>query len=854
MNSMLWRASYRFLLHHPWQLGLAILGIALGVAILVAMDLARISADESFERSTEAVAGKATHRIIGGPQGLDESLYVRLRMCEGLRPLAPVIEDHVTLPAWPGETLQLLGMDPFAEASFRDYWEALRADANSGIEVGDLVAMPGTVAVSEATGERLGLKPGSTFTIRIGPIERSVQLLGVIQASATQMGSALDDLLFTDIATAQELLAMQGRLSRIDLIIPQGIDEEAQVKRLKALLPPGADLISAGNRSQALAQMTRAFHTNLIASSLLALLVGAFLIYNTMRFIVLQQRPLIGRLRALGVTRRQVFRGILGQAMIIGAIGTAAGLALGIGLGSGLTRLVTRTINDIYFTLTVRQLDLLDPFILAKGIVLGMTATLAAALMPAREATGVTPRQALIRSQLESRASHGLAGATFAGIGMIVLGLGLILCSGKSMVFGFMALFAIIFGCAWLTPAATVAMITLLRPLLGRWFGVLGQISSRAVTAALSRTAVAIAALMIAIAAIVGIGLMIASFRIAVADWLQTLLRADMYISLPGPRSAAPVSMIDPELARRLAEAPGVAAVSTVRWLEIELQNSLVKLIVYAMAPNSHAAFRFKEGDPARVWPAFEHEGAVLISEAYAYHQGLHPGATLRLRTDQGMRDFPIAGVYYEYSSDQGVIAMSRRTFERYWNDRRLTSLGIYAAPGVDDATLRATVQHLIEPEQALVISSSRSIREASMKIFDRSFAITQVLRLLAALVAFVGIVSALMALQLERTRELGVLRAIGVTPRQLWRLVMVETGLMGLIAGLLALPVGTATAALLVLVLNQRSFGWVLDLHIAPAILVQDLALAIVAALLAGIYPALKMARTSPAEALRAE
>ncbi|HYY16574.1 MAG TPA: ABC transporter permease, partial [Gammaproteobacteria bacterium] len=353
MNSMLWRASYRFLLHHPWQLGLAILGIALGVAIIVAVDLARASAKAAFERSTEAVVGKATHLIIGGPEGLDESLYVQLRVREGVRPLAPVIEGHVTLPT--RETLQLLGVDPFAEASFRDYWEALRADANSGIDVGDLVAMPGAVAVSEATRERLGLKPGSTFTIRIGSVERSVQLLGVIKPSETETkmgGSALDDLLFTDIATAQELLAMQGRLSRIDLIIPEGVDEEAYVKRLKALLPPGADLIPAGNRSQALAQMTRAFHANLIASSLLALLVGAFLIYNTMSFVVVQQRPLIGTLRTLGVTRRQVFRGILGQAMIIGAIGTAAGLALGTGLGPGLTRLVTRTINDIYFTLT----------------------------------------------------------------------------------------------------------------------------------------------------------------------------------------------------------------------------------------------------------------------------------------------------------------------------------------------------------------------------------------------------------------------------------------------------------------------------------------------------------------------
>ncbi|HZC03978.1 MAG TPA: ABC transporter permease, partial [Gammaproteobacteria bacterium] len=172
MNSMLWRASYRFLLHHPWQLGLAILGIALGVAIIVAVDLARASAKAAFERSTEAVVGKATHRIIGGPEGLDESLYVQLRVREDVRPLAPVIEGHATLPTLPGETLQLLCIDPFAEASFRDYWEALRADANSGIDVGDLVAMPGAVAVSEATRERLGLKPGSTFTIRTGRVER----------------------------------------------------------------------------------------------------------------------------------------------------------------------------------------------------------------------------------------------------------------------------------------------------------------------------------------------------------------------------------------------------------------------------------------------------------------------------------------------------------------------------------------------------------------------------------------------------------------------------------------------------------------------------------------------------------
>ncbi len=852
MSRMLWRCSSRFLLHHPWQLGLAILGIALGVAVIVSVDLARASARRAFELSTEAVVGKATHRIIGGPQGLDESLYVRLRVREGMHPLAPVIEGYATLPAHRGETLPILGVDPFAEAPFRDYWDEIGRDIRNGVDLSDFITVPGAAVMSEATAKRLGIKPGDTLALRLGQAERKVPLIALIKPFRKQARRAIDDLLITDISTAQELLEMQGRLSHIDLIVPDALDEETYLKRIETLLPPGAELTFADSRSQAIHQMTRAFHTNLAASSLLALLVGAFLIYNTMGFMVVQQRSLIGALRALGVTRREILAMALGEAAMLGAIGTVAGLALGLGLGPALTRLVTRTINDIYFTLTVRELAL-DPLALAKGALLGLGATLAAAAWPAHEATSVTPRLALQRSELELGISRRLPYVTLMGLLSIALGALIILCSEKSLALGFIALFAMVFGCALLTPAATVGLIAVVRPLFAA-LGVLGQLAARSVRAALSRTAVAIAALTVAIATIIGLGLMIASLRMAVADWLENILRADLYVSLPGSGSATPLSKLEQELARRLAQAPSIAAVSTGRRLEIEMQSRLVDLIVYQMAPKSYGAFRFKEGDPAAIWPAFEQGGAVLISEPYAHHHDLHAGATLRLRTDQGLRDFPIIGVYYEYGSDQGVVAMSRRTFERYWNDRLLTSLGIYAAPGVDDATLRATVQSLIGPGQALVLRSSRAIREDSLRIFDRSFAITQVLRLLATLIAFAGVVSALMALQLERTRELGVLRACGVTPAQLWRVVIAETGIMGFIAGLLAMPVGSGIAALLVFVLNQRSFGWTLDLHLSPEILLQGLALAVAASLLAGIYPAFKMARTSPAEALRME
>ncbi len=270
--------------------------------------------------------------------------------------------------------------------------------------------------------------------------------------------------------------------------------------------------------------------------------------------------------------------------------------------------------------------------------------------------------------------------------------------------------------------------------------------------------------------------------------------------------------------------------------------------------PRTYQSFRFKEGDPATIWPAFQEGGAVIVSEPYAYHHDLGAGSTLRLRTDQGEREFPVAGVFYDYGSDQGVVMISRRTYDQYWQEGGITSLGLYATPGTDVDQLVASLRNLVGDQQQVVIRSNRALREASLEVFDRTFAITAVLRLLATVVAFVGVLSALMALQLERTREMGVLRATGLTPRQVWGLVTSQTGLMGLVAGLLAMPVGLVMAVVLIYVINRRSFGWTLQMAVDPFVLGQALLLALAAAILAGLYPALRMARTSPAEALREE
>ena len=853
LSPLLLRTSLRYLLRHPWQIGLCILGVALGVAVVVAIDLANASARRAFTLSTESVAGRATHQIIGGPSGLDEGLYAALRVDLGLRQSAPVVDGYVQAPALADQTLQLLGVDPFAEQPFRSYL----GEPRDTLDLAALVVQPATALLTAATAQRAGLGLGDALELRIGSRTLAVQIVGLLQPTDDLSQRALDGLVITDIATAQELLAQVGRLSRIDLILPEGPAAEPLIQELTPLLPPGATLVRAEARSNALDQMTRAFELNLTALSLLALMVGMFLIYNTVTFSVVQRRALLGTLRCVGVTRGQVAALVLAEAAVISLIGSLVGLALGVLLGRGLVNLVTRTINDLYFVVTVRSL-MIDPVVLFRGFTLGVVATLLSAAVPALEATLTPPRAVLRRSSVEDRARRLLMILAGAGLGLIVVGLGLLWLPWGSgpiggLVLAFTALFAIVIGAALLAPLLTVVMMRLARPLLGKIFGMLGRMAARDVEAHLSRTAVAVAALMVAVSVTIGVGMMVGSFRQTVVAWLSQSLVADVYVSAPTNTANRIDTTLEPELVSRLGAVAGVATLTRFRSVQVETIAGPTTLVaVDAGGERGRSALRFREGGDDATWAAWD-GGAILISEPLAFRSGLGRGDTLTLRTDRGPRDFLIAGVYYDYTSDRGVIRLRYEDYRAAWDDAAISSLALYATPGTDIDGLVARLRGAAEGAE-VVIGSNRALREGTLAIFDRTFAITAVLQLLATIIAFIGILSALMALQLERSRELGMLRANGLTPVQLWGLVLGQTSLIGLAAGLLAAPLGLTLGLVLIYVINRRSFGWSLDLSLEPTLFLQALLVALTAALLAGIYPAWKMGRTSPAAALRDE
>ncbi len=842
MTSLLTRASLRYLTRHPTQLLLAVLGVALGVAVVVGIDTASVSARRAFELAGRAVRGTATHVV----RDVDEALYVALASAPDAPPMAPIVQATAALPDHGGRTLELLGVDGFAQARVRPSLAGL-AGANA------LLAAERGVALERGLAQELGLELGESFEVVLGSARERVEVAALIEGENAAASAALADLLVADIALAQDLTGSRGRLSRIDFVLDDA-DDGAEVERVRAQLPPHVRLEAADARDRSLESLTRAFEVNLRALSLLALLVGVFLVYNTMTFSVVQRRALWGALRALGVTRAEIFRLVCFEALGVGAIGSALGVGLGLLLAQELVKLVTRTINDLYFVVEVRALSL-EPLVLAQAVAAGVGATLLAALAPARDAVNTPARATLSRSGLESRLRAAAPRYALLGLVCCALAAGVFAWSAAPLVASLGALFLMLIGCALPIPLLTVGACRVLAPLMGALGGGLGRMATRGIATNLSRTGVAIASLAIALSATAGMGVMVESFRTTVAKWLRATLRADVYVSAPTLTSTSVDAALAPALVERLVGAQGVAGANLYRALELQRgDGEWVRAVAIHFDPRGREALEFFEGERSAAWSAFDTRDVVLISEPLAKRSRLSVGDSFDLASPAGVRNFEVAAVFRDYSTDAGFAFVPRRAYVEHWNDPSISSLGLFAAPGVDAERLVEGLRaQLGENEQAL-IRTRTTLERASLEVFDQTFEVTHVLRLIAGGVAFLGVLCALLALELEREREFGVLRALGLAPRGVRALVLLQTGLMGLIAGVLALPIGMAVSLVLLHVINERAFGWSLTLDAPPRVFVETLLLSIGAALLAGLAPAWRMARIQPARALRAD
>jgi putative ABC transport system permease protein len=835
VNRLLRLASVRFYWRHPWQLALAIAGITLGVAVYVGVDLANDSAARAFELSAQLVRGQTTHRLLPVGGELDETVYRELVTTRGLSAVAPVVQLSVGIAGRPDARYPLLGVDPLQEAAVRNFTSYV---PGRGADLARLIAEPGTVLLPAVLADDLGVAAGGTISLAIGGRELPVQVIGTI--TSTSRDAETEPPIIADIATAQELAGRLGTLSRFDLkLTPR--EAEALARN-----PPRATvLVPAESENRAFTELAAAFRTNLRALGLLALVVGTFLIYSTMSFAIVQRRATLGVLRAIGLTRRDVLGTVLLEALGIGLIATTLGLVLGQALATILLDLVLRTIGDLYFRAAVAAAEP-SLGVYARGALLGIAGTLLAGLKPALDAARSAPAAVMRRAELERGTRRGawtaawLAAPLFAA-SLLVLGTG-----SRSLYAGFGGLFGVLAASALLIPAATLLLMRAIERGVGRFLPLSGLLAVRGVGASLSRTGVATAALAIAVATVNGVGLMISSFRTSLADWLDTTLTADLYVGLDSGGAA----LSDAELAR-LAEIPGVEGLSLTR--TVLVPTAAGELAIRAVDPGPEGwGLEIVAGDPAAALAAVAAGRGVVASERFGSARELKVGDELALPTPAGEARLPIVGMFRDFNTGDYSVVVALAWYRMHWSDDNLTGLGVYLETDATPSSVEAAIRGLL-PE-GLRIRSTEGIQRVSLEIFDRTFQITEVLRVLAALVAFLGVLSALLSIELERSHELAVLRSLGFSPRELTTTLLTQTGLLGAAAGLAAVPIGTGLAVLLVHVINRRAFGWSMEFVVSPAPLVAGVALAVGAALLAGVYPSLRAARIGLGGALREE
>jgi putative ABC transport system permease protein len=794
--------------------GLTLLAVALGVAVVVAIDLASDAATGSFRSSLETVAGK-TDLEITATGGVEAVWLGRLASLPYDAHFSPVMEGKAEV--------QELGPVPLY-----------------GV---DLLGADGIVL-------------SSRLARRVHSPELTFQLAG--RAQRFPVSKTIEDpsseFLLMDLAEADRILGRAGKLDRIDVTV--GAHEElARVEQaVRSLLPASYLVRRPGARSEENQRMLRAFRWNLRVLSYISLVVGAFLIYNTISISVVRRRAEIGVLRALGAARGTIFALFLGEAWILGLAGAAAGVGLGRWMAAGTVGLISATVNALFTTSRPAPVALTWSEA-GAGMLTGAMVAILSAFGPARAAMQTAPTEAMRRGAYEHAARirwrRGLGWAAL--LAAAAAGASQMPPVGGFPAFGYLSGFLAVGATAAATPAAVLAIHRATSALTRRRAESL--LASRSLTASLARTSVIVAALATAIAMMTSVGIMVGSFRETVALWLDLQLRADLYVRPAAASAAGEFPPLAAEVVGTLESTPGVGAVDLFRATALEYGGQRATLAGSNMElARRYGRLRFQNGgDRETILRSLPGRDRAILSEPFANLHHIRAGEQLRIPIGAREVALTVAGIYYEYSSSQGYVVVDQSTLLKYLPGQPATSAAVYLKPGAD----AGAVQRAIERRAAgygVAVTLNQELRRRSIAVFDRTFTITYALEAVAVLVGMLGAANSLLALALDRRRELGLLRYLGASSRQIRGMILTEAAFLGLLAILLGLALGFALSLLLVFVVNKQSFGWTTQFHPPRELLSGALAAVWCVTVLAGLYPARLAARLNPIDVIHEE
>jgi putative ABC transport system permease protein len=841
--SLFFRLIVRPVLRERARSILVVFAVALGVSVVLAIDLAGNAAAGSFRSSMETLAGDDDLEVTAAG-GVPEQVVGQLATVPYALHVTPRIEDHATVSST-GATVPLIGIDVIAEANRHQSRNLeIPEDRDSFQHINDPDAI--------WTTRRLGHRLGETIALLINDERRDYVVRGFVPESA--QGS--EDVVLMDLAAAQKATHKLGRVDRILVKVPDHPGFDVWQQKLRDVLPSGVALNPEGSQTAANRRMLSAFRWNLGILSYIALLVGAFLIYNTISVSVVRRRADIGTVRALGASRRAVLVAVLAEAAMFGLAGALIALPMGRLMATGAVRLLATTVNALYITSRPGALDLSAESVILAFIV-GVGVAVTSALAPAREASLVPPTEAMARGLREY--TIRVERTRDAGIALVLAIAGALAARlpavGGKPIFGYLSALLLIGASSLSIPALVYWITSFASTTLRRFMGVEAMLASRSLAGSLRRTSVLVGALSTAIAMMTSVGIMVGSFRQTVITWMDSQLPADLYLRPAGDPSMDRHPTISVDLTDRIARLPGVESVSRFRAYEIEYEGLPVTLgSSDTRESRYYRSSGFLSGRPATdVLQELLSGDSAIVSEPFANKHGVKAGDFVTLPLGEKLVKFRIVDVFYDYANERGYVIVDRSTMLRYLPDSSASNLAVYLAPG---ANLEATREEIVRAaaNREVLIFSNRDIRREAIRIFDQTFAITYALEAVAVLVAVMGIAGALMSIVIDRRREFGLLRFLGAATSQVRKLILVEAGLIGLLANIAGLMLGAVLSLVLIFVINKQSFGWTIQFHWPVKVLLAGLSLVYLATILAGIYPARIAQRLNPIEVVHEE
>ena len=806
------------------------MGVACGVAAVVGMTMSAQTALKSFSKAIEFLRGKATHSIQRPAGPMEEGLLLKLGRDPAVEWFSPVIDRRLRLGN--GELVRLLGIDPFLDRAIRpeiSKVEFLERKANDPENLLSFLIDEKAMFVDNDLKAELGIASDKIIETAKGPLH--------VKGSFPNPSG--EPLVIMDIGHVQKLYQLQGYVDRVDLILS---DEYGFSSRWGK----GFLIQSSRQRSETFSGMLQAFRLNLEALSLLALFVGVFLIYNTAMFTVVSRRRDTGILRSLGANRMEILAAFLSEILILGIIGGALGGLIGYFLTRFLTGLIGSSISNLYFFLRPEPVTW-SSWILIIGVILGCSASLFGGAIPLLELIRTDPVKALSGRVASRESGRKAQTAALAGLFVLLVSVVLFLLPETHIYVGFAGVFGFVLGVSLLTGVVLVYLHPVVRKILGTLGRLPGKVAAGNIRQNLGRTGVAIAAFMISLSMSIGLGAMIGSFRQSLIWWMGTQIRGDLYIG------KIVEAEVPEDFYEEIRKIDGLGGVHPYRNVQTIYRNTSINVsAVDASVLEKYAQFGWLKGGNENWEPV--KRGGVIISESFSRRFAVKPGEIITLEGLQGPTTFKVGAIFYDYTTEHGLVMMDRTLFLKIFGDRTLNNIGIFIDP--DNPRRAELLQEVRKKAEArgLPVLTGAQLHENILEVFDTTFAITRSMRAIAIIVAFFGIAGALLTLFIERSREFGIYRALGFSTGQVAKMTLMEGLGMGIISFFLSIAVGTALAILLIKVINIRSFNWTIFYYPAlPPYLLTGVT-AILASIGAAAYPIWKVYRTYPQIQIREE